>query len=119
MRSSSSRSVASVCGAGTGLEFTFSTLCSGTAATYGDQLLMSTRGERPGSRLLVREAPQRGEGHPVADGVFVEVIRGAIVDAEVGELQFERRQCRRERHVPVVVAVVVDVIERVVAEPGR
>src|SRR5512146_2456731 len=83
-----------------------------------DQLLMSTRGKRPGSRLLVREAPQRREGHPVADGALVEVVRRTVVDAEVRQLQFEWGERRRQRHVPVVVTVVVDVVERVVAEPG-
>jgi hypothetical protein len=80
---------------------------------------MSTGRERPGSRLLVREAPQRRQGHPVADRVLVEMILRAAVHPEVGELQFERRKRRGDGHVPVVVTVVVDVVERVVAETRR
>src|ERR1044072_9757656 len=91
-------------------------LCNGTAATFGDQLLMSTCRLRPGSRLLIREAPQGGEGHPVAYRVRVEVDLGAGVDAQIGQLQFEGRERRGEGHVPVVVAVVIDVVERIVTE---
>jgi hypothetical protein len=46
------------------------------------------------------------------------MLSGIVVHTQVGELQFERCERRRQGHVPVVVAVVVDVLERVVAEAG-
>src|SRR6185295_4125168 len=121
MRSSSSRSEASVVGLASAREFWVSTLCSGTAALPGYQLLMSTGSPFPGSLPLMGrgKAPQGGECHAVADRILVEMLLRVVAHPEIGELQFEGLERGGERHVPVLVGVLVDVLQVVVAEAGR
>src|SRR5262245_14054407 len=72
----------------------------------------------PGSAARGK-TPERGHGHTIAHGIATEMAVRAVVDAQPGELQFERRQVGDQGGVPVQEVVAVQALEAVVTGARR